>query len=67
MGDSISSIGKFFKAVDNTARDISNGNFDPKKMLKKQGILSNGHPNCVFDPNISASAASHKTAAGEIQ
>lgn len=56
-------IGKFFQAIDTTAHDISNGSFDPKKMLKKQGFLSNGQPNCVFDPNVAA-ANVQKTASG---
>ena len=65
MGNGLDAIGNFFKAVNNTAQDISNGSFDPKKVVKRQGYLSNGQPNSILDPNIAASANSHRTAAGD--
>lgn len=64
MSNGIDAI-KFFKTTMSDAVDNISSNFGQKKPIKKIGYLSNGQPNCVFDPNIAASVSSQKTAAGD--
>lgn len=63
MGNGIDAI-KFFKTTMSETVDNISTNLAQKKPVKR-GYLSNGQPNCVFDPNIAASVSSQKTAAGD--